>query len=117
MVWELNKKNNPKLQNPDSVLFFLEPPLTPDSPAVSFGVGVRKQGKVLLLSLRVDGMRTGSCIRCSFGSQHKQERGKKAHAWGGGGGSALVFANVVGKILSKEGERGCFHTGSTCSLI
>lgn len=80
MVWELNKKNNPKLQNLDSVLFFLEPPLTPDSPAaaVSFGVGVRKQGKVPLLSLRVNGMRTGSCIRCSFGSQHKHRR-KKRH--------------------------------------
>lgn len=78
MVWELNKKNNPKLQKLDSVLFFLKPPLTPDSPAaaVSFEVGVRKQGKVLLLSLRVDGTRTGSCIRCSFGSQHKHERKK-----------------------------------------
>lgn len=35
---------------------------------------------------------------------------KKAHGWGGGGGSALVFSNVVGKIFSKESS--CFYTGS-----
>lgn len=51
-----------KKKKPDCVLLFLKLLLTPDS-LTSFRVGLIKQGKMLFLSLGVDGMRTGSCSR------------------------------------------------------